>query len=114
MKPERKTVDTPKRETAFDAHHARHEPGGVITLDGPYFAAHRHEILGFVRELEAEHKADDPAKAIVAIEPHGEGVVVTTAEAHLARALVHALHGAYKGEVETHTGERPLRASWRR
>ncbi|HUL96592.1 MAG TPA: hypothetical protein VLT89_11300 [Usitatibacter sp.] len=114
MKSERKSPDTPRREESFDARHRHHLAGGIVTLGGPYFAEHRDEILNVVKAREAHHHADDPAKKILAIEAADDGVVVSTTEAHLARAIAHALHDAFKGTVEITQGDKPFRADWRR
>jgi hypothetical protein len=114
MKVERKPDAAAKREPAFDARPDRHEAGGRLTLQGDFFASHRDEVLALVRSREAHYTAQDSAKRILAIESQGDGVLVTTAEPHLAEAIAHALHDAFKGDLHFESRERPLRASWRR
>ena len=88
--------------------------GGIVTLSGPFLLAHRDEILDIVRARETHEKAQHALERIIAIEPAGDDLVVTTTEPHLARAIVHALHGAFKGETELNEGQSPVRATWRR
>ncbi|MCX8018131.1 MAG: BCAM0308 family protein, partial [Rhodocyclaceae bacterium] len=77
-------------------------PAGYVVIGGPYFAAHRDELLQLVRHHEAKEKAEHPLARIIAIEEEGEGIVVTTTDIHLARDLGMALHHAHKGELEYH------------
>ena len=90
------------------------EAGGYVTLAGPFAHEHRDEVIQLVRSREARQKAEHPLERIIAIEPQGDELVVSTTEAHLARAIAHALHDAFKGEMKLSPGERPLRAHWRR
>jgi hypothetical protein len=52
----------------------------------------------------------------MAIEETADGIVVTTASVHLARAIGEALEHAWKGELDYHynEGENLLRVMWRR
>jgi hypothetical protein len=77
-------------------------PAGEMTLSGRFFAAHREEILGLVRnEAEAEN-TEHPLHRIMGIEERREEAVVTTTDVHLPRRIGHALEHAYKGKTEIH------------
>jgi hypothetical protein len=90
------------------------EAGGFVTIGGPFFTQHRDEVLGVVRSREKRQMADHPLERIIAIEPEAEGVVVSTTDPHLAKAVAHALHEAFKGEVDMGKAELPVRARWSR
>ena len=90
------------------------DAGGVVTLAGAFALAHRDEVIRIVKAREALQKANHPLERIIAIEPSGEELIVTTTEPHLANAIVHALGEAFKGECTLGRDERPLRAAWRR
>lgn len=91
-------------------------PAGYITLAGPFLQAHRDEILAVVRARETHERAEHPMQRIIAVESAAPNVRVTTTDPHLARTIVHALHEAFKGEVDIRYSkdEALVRATWRR
>jgi NMD protein affecting ribosome stability and mRNA decay len=91
-------------------------PAGFVEVGGPYFAAHRDELLRLLRHREEKEKGEHPLARIIAVEDAAEGVLVTTTDIHLARDLGEALHHAHQGELEFHynQGENLLRVHWRR
>ena len=91
-------------------------PAGYVTLTGKFFRAHRDEILQLVKNHEAKEKAEHPLERLMGIEDTTEGVLVTTANTHLARDIAEALHSAYKGDLDYHYNKEDnlLRASWSR
>ena len=91
-------------------------PAGYVSLQGEFLKTHRDEILGRVRSCESLEKPEHPLQRIMAIEPEGAGLLVTTTDAHLARHIGEALHDAYKGEMEFHYNKEDnmLRVFWRR
>lgn len=93
-----------------------HYPAGYVVIEGPYFTAHRTELMNLLRHREEREKAEHPLARIMAIEETAEGVVVTTTDLHLARDLGEALHHAHKGELDFHYNEdeQLLRVHWRR
>jgi hypothetical protein len=97
---------------------AREElPAGYLTLGGPYFEAHRDEVLHLVRHIERRENAEHPLDRILDIThtPGGE-TRVTFTDAHLARGVGEAIEHALHGEVKFHyTEEDPtLRVTWSR
>lgn len=92
------------------------QPAGIVTLGGPYMAAHEQEILRLVAAHEARERAEHPMQRIIGIEQSEGEVVVTTTDAHLARGLAVAVHEAFKGELDIDFGkdENFVRAAWRR
>ncbi len=91
-------------------------PAGVVSVGGPFFEAHREEILNLVRNVEGREKGEHPLHRIMAIGEDGDGVVVTTTDVHLARRLGEALNRAYGGELNLRYADddRLIRVSWRR
>lgn len=91
-------------------------PAGYVSLKGPFVAAHRDEIVALVRAREARAREEHALQRIMSLEPSGEGLVVTTTDAHLARGIAVAVHEAFKGTLDmTYSqGENLLRATWKR
>lgn len=87
-----------------------------MELSGAFFIAHRDEILGLVRNHEERAKLEHPLQRILKIEDQADGVLVTTADIHLARKIAEALHDAFKGELEFHYNEEEslLQVKWSR
>lgn len=91
-------------------------PAGIVTLAGGFLTAHREEILGLARNVEAREKADHPLQRIMAVEEGEEQVVITTTDMHLARSIGDAVHHAYQGELDYHYVEEQshIRVNWAR
>jgi NMD protein affecting ribosome stability and mRNA decay len=91
-------------------------PAGIVTLAGPFVAGHREEIEGLVRNVEEREKAEHALKRVIAIRREGDGIVVTTTDARLARGIGEAVHHAYQGELDYvfTEAENVLRVSWSR
>jgi NMD protein affecting ribosome stability and mRNA decay len=91
-------------------------PAGFVTAGGPFFSAHREELLHLVKNEEARAKAEHPLKRIMNVEDQDDGILITTTDIHLARGIGEALHHAYQGELEYHYNEREnlLRVVWQR
>jgi hypothetical protein len=91
-------------------------PAGYVRIEGDYQRAHREELVRRVRRCEAAEKAAHPLQRIIALRPEGDGLLVTTTDAHLARRIGEALAKSYKGSVDYRYGDEDnlLRVSWRR
>jgi hypothetical protein len=91
-------------------------PAGIVRLSGPYFEAHREELLHIARNVEERERAEHPLKRIMSIRPD-EGVLeVRTTDAKLARGIGEALHHAHKGQLDYTFTEREnaVRVEWSR
>lgn len=112
------SVSAQAHETLCPACHRirDHFPAGYVTLSGPFFAAHRDEILQLARHEEAREKAEHPLERIMNIEASADGVMITTTDIHLARDIGDAAKHAYQGELEFHYNddENLLRVHWKR
>lgn len=93
-------------------------PAGILTLKGPFFQAHREEILNLLHNKERAEKAQHPMKRLMAIdeEEDGDGVVVTFTDRHLPRGVGTAIESAYEGDLDIHYADEAgiVRAFWER
>lgn len=89
-------------------------PAGFVTLHGPFLETHRDEITSLVRHEEERARDRHPLQRIMGMEDQAEGMLVTTTDIHLARAIGEAVHRAYQGELEYHYNpeENLLRVFW--
>jgi len=96
--------------------HRMHDqyPAGFLTLEGPFFQAHREEIMHLVHNHEQRERAEHPLQRIMAVEEQDGEVLVTTTDIHLARGIGEAVRHAYQGELEFHYNpeENLLRVHW--
>jgi hypothetical protein len=91
-------------------------PAGFLTLTGPFFAAHRADVLALVTARAARAREEHPLQRLMGVEDVAGGVEITTTDAILARALATAVHKAYKGDLDLRPtgGENIARAIWTR
>lgn len=112
------TAPADAHEERCPACHRIHDryPAGFVMLKGEFLREHRNDILHLMRNHEAKEKAEHPLQRIIAIQDSADGVTVTTTDTHLARDIAHALHDAYKGELDFHYNKEDnlLRAIWTR
>jgi len=97
-----------------------HYPAGFVFIAGPFFEAHREELMRLLRHHEEKAKGLHALVRIMDVEDDEDsedgGIVVTTTDIRLARDFGEALYHAYAGELEFHynEGEKLLRVHWRR
>lgn len=91
-------------------------PAGLVTLSGAFLRSHREEILRLARDVEEREKSEHPMERIMAIDDQPDGVLITTTEMHLARAIGDAVHDAHHGTLDYHYVEEDsrLRVTWSR
>jgi len=91
-------------------------PAGEVRIAGDFAREHRDEIVARIRHVEAREKAEHPLQRLMDVKPDGEELVVTTTDVHLASAIGHALHDAFKGELHAPWAEKGdlLRIRWTR
>lgn len=91
-----------------------HYPAGYVTLEGPFFMAHRDEILRLIHNLEQHEKQEHPLQRIMSLEKQDDGMLLTTTDVHLARGIGEAVHKAYQGDLEFHYNrdDHRLRVHW--
>lgn len=76
-----------------------HNPGGVVTLSGPYLASHKAEILNTIRHQEAKSREKNPIARIMEIKEELGRITVTTTEDKLAQKLGREVYKSQKGEL---------------
>jgi hypothetical protein len=76
-----------------------HNPGGVVTLSGPYLATHKDEILNSIKQQEAKSREKNPIGRIMEIREEGGSITVTTTEDKLAQKLGREVYKSQKGEL---------------
>ena len=112
------TAPAGAHEERCPACHRVHDkyPAGYVMLKGAFLQQHRDEILQLMGNHEAKEKAEHPLQRIMNIVDSADGMLATTTDAHLAHDIAHALHKAYKGELEFHYNKEDnlLRATWAR
>lgn len=77
-------------------------PGGSMSATGPFVTAHREEVVRIARNQEKRAKSEHPLERIIDVENHEDSLLITTTNAHLARAIGEALHHAHHGELDFH------------
>ncbi len=92
------------------------DPGGTVTLTGPFFREHKDEILGLVRNEEATAKAEHALSRIMTMADRNGDFHVTTTDPHLSQRIGEALHHAYQGELKIQyaKNEQFIRVTWQR
>ena len=76
-----------------------HNPGGVVTLSGPYLDSHKAEILNTIRHQEAKSREKNPIARIMEIKEEVGRITVTTTEDKLAQKLGREVYKSQKGEL---------------
>ena len=91
-------------------------PAGRLTLEGPYVAAHRDELVAIVRHEGEAERAEHPMHRIIDVESAGDAVTVTTTDIHLPRRIGTAVKRAHDGELAIRFGDAAyeIRVAWRR
>lgn len=94
------------------------DPAGELRLSGAFLAAHRDEIEGCLRNIEAHEKSEHPLKRILSLREDGADLVVRVTDAKLVTQMGHALENAWAGELvlPKTTADRTAyaRGSWHR
>lgn len=91
------------------------QPAGYLHIEGSSVRGEREALLKLIRHRADHAKAEHPMQRIMAIEDEGQGLLITTTDVHLARALGDALHHAHHGELRIRysDGETLVRVYWR-
>ncbi|GIV57619.1 MAG: hypothetical protein KatS3mg042_0532 [Rhodothermaceae bacterium] len=95
---------------------AERYPAGYIELRGPFFEAHRDELLNLVRNVEQAEKSAHPLERLMEIREENGQTVVTTTGVHVARRIGEALARSYEGTwtYQYGDGAKTFRATWER
>jgi hypothetical protein len=109
-------VDAPRQSCPACRRIADGYPAGRLTLTGDFVPAHRDEIIGLARNVEAREKQEHPLKRIIEVKDEEGAVVITTTDMHLVRSIGESLGAAYQGLLDYHydDGGSFLRVNWSR
>jgi hypothetical protein len=109
-------VDAARQSCAACRRIADGYPAGCLTLTGDFVSAHRDEIIGLARNVEAREKKEHPLKRVIEVKDEKGAVVITTTDMHLVRSIGESLGASYRGQLDYHYDEGGsfLRVSWRR
>ena len=93
-----------------------HNPGGVVTLSGPYLAVHKEEILNRIKQEEAKSRQKNPIGRIMEIKEEDGRITVTTTEDKLAQKLGREVYKSQKGQLHYQWShdQRMVRVEWTR
>jgi hypothetical protein len=91
-------------------------PAGFVHIRGSFFDEHATDLRGLIKHVEEKEKGQHPLNRIMSFEREGDETIITTTDAHLARAIGEALHRAHEGELDyAYIAESPmLRVHWTR
>jgi NMD protein affecting ribosome stability and mRNA decay len=91
-------------------------PKGLLTVKGSFKDEQREQVMGLIRNTEAQEKQEHPLSRVMDIQQEREDLIVTTTDTHLPRRIGHALHHAYHGELQFHydQDEDFIRVIWHR
>lgn len=93
-----------------------HFPAGVVTLEGPWFEAHRQEVMALVRHRADRARAEHPMQRLMESDERPGVVTLSTTDMHLAHGLGEAIHQAFKGDLSARyeRGQTLMRVHWSR
>jgi hypothetical protein len=93
------------------------DPAGYVRVQGPFFTAHRDELLELIDRVTQTAAATHPLDRLMSLEelPEG-GVALRTTDVHLAQCIGHSLQRTYPGELRFLRSQdgQILRVRWRR
>ncbi len=95
---------------------ADHNPAGIVTLKGSFFAAHGEEIDNLIRNTVEAAVMKNPLGRIMDIRREQEGVTITTTDVKLAQKIGREVFKSHGGDLQF-TWSRavgPVRISWSR
>jgi len=85
-----------------------------VTISGRFAQDHAGEVEQLVRAVEHREKTAHPLRRVMAVEPRGDELDVTTTDVRLAQDICDALQDTYDGKlnVDYDEDERVLRVKW--
>lgn len=92
-------------------------PAGILTLTGPFVAAHRDEMIHLARHKEEAERSEHPLNRIMSIEGEApDRLVISTTDIHLPHRIGEAVTRAYHGTIGEHFDEGGyfVRVTWHR
>jgi hypothetical protein len=95
---------------------ADHNPAGIVTLKGSFFAAHGAEIDNLIKNTAEAAVMKNPLGRIMDINREKEGVTITTTDARLAQKIGREVFKSHGGDLQFTWSHDvgPVRISWSR
>ena len=92
----------------------RQEYDGHVMISGPFLASHEQEILGLIRNTEAQMRAHNPIARIAKLTQAADRIEIMTISALLAERIGKELNKAYDGNLTVQHPEREdfTRVTW--
>ncbi len=89
---------------------------GLITLEGPFVAAHAAELIRIARNAAEREQAEHPMHRIMHIEQHAARIEISTTDIHLPQRIGEAVKRAHRGTLRIRyaSDEYSARADWNR
>ena len=97
--PDGQVAQLPKVTCPADRCKRDQAPGGVVTLSGPFFAAHQQTIVELVNNEEARARGVNPMERIIDRDLEEGTFTLLTTTPKLAQRIGHALEKAYHGDI---------------
>jgi hypothetical protein len=76
-----------------------HLPAGRLTLQGPYVALHRSELVRLARGEERHERVEHALHRIIDVDERSDIVDITTTDIHLPRRIGEAVKRAHDGDL---------------
>jgi len=91
-------------------------PAGTVSLEGPFVALHRKDLLDLIRHEAEQEGREHPLNRLMEVRELAETVHITTTDIHLPRRIGTALKRAYDGDLDVRFGddEYAVRVRWHR
>jgi hypothetical protein len=95
---------------------ADHNPAGIVTLKGSFFATHGAEIDNLIKNTSESAAMKNPLGRIMDISREEEGVTITTTDAKLAQKIGRDVFKSHGGDLQFTWSHDvgPVRISWSR
>jgi hypothetical protein len=81
---------------------AERAPASYLEIEGTFLNEKRAELINAIRALERVEKSADPLQRIMAIESSEKGILVTTTDVRLARAIAQLLQTSFQCDLDFH------------
>jgi hypothetical protein len=95
---------------------ADHNPAGIVTLKGSFFATHGEEIDNLIKNTAEAAVRKNPLGRVMDISREKEGVTITTTDARLAQKIGREVFKSHGGDLQFTWSHDvgPVRISWSR
>lgn len=95
---------------------ADHNPAGIVSLGGDFFADHENEIQNLINNTAQGAVAKNPLGRVMDINKEKDGITITTTDVKLAQKIGREVFKSHGGQLQfiwSHA-EAPVRVTWSR